>query len=96
MVLPIITDKGLTQQISLVISIETPYGKKADVEYLAPRLTDAYLQELYGRLGDGQDMQGGVIDIQAVKERLAVVTDKVLGKELVHDILLQVVHQAKR
>lgn len=94
--LPIITDQGLTQQVSLIVSLEIPYGKKAEVEGMTPRLADAYLQDLYGALGKGNAMMvNNVIDIQAVKKRLTHVTYKVLKEDQVHDVLLQVLQQRR-
>ncbi len=95
LVLPVITDRGLTQQVSLFVSLELPYGKMDDVEPFEPRLADAYLQDLYGALGAGGAMMtgGNLVDVQAIKQRLTSVTHKVLGTENVHDVLLQVVQQ---
>lgn len=95
--LPVITDQGVTQQVSLVVSLEVPYGKKAEVEGLSPRLADAYLQDLYGALGGKTNamMVNNVIDIQAVKQRLTNVTYKVLKEDQVHAVLLQVLQQRR-
>jgi flagellar FliL protein len=94
LILPVITDKGLTQQVSLMVSLELPYGKTEEVEPLEPKLTDAYLQDLYGALGAGTTMmRGGVIDVVALKARLLSVSQKVLGDDKFHDVLLQVVQQ---
>ena len=68
LILPIITDRGLTQQVSLVVSLELPFGEKKEIEEQEPRLADAYLQDLYGALGSGQAMmKGRMIDVYAVK-----------------------------
>ena len=93
--LPIITTKGLTQQVSLLVSLEVKYGDVDAISVYKPRLVDAYLQDLYGAIGAGYAlMQGGVIDIKQIKERLVGVTGKVLGPEhKVNDVLLQVVQQ---
>lgn len=93
--LPIITSKGLTQQVSLLVSLEITYGDKNAVIRYKPRLADAYLQDLYGALGTGVGlMRGNVIDVPQIKERLTSVTNKVLGPDLkVRDVLLQVVQQ---
>ena len=67
---------------------------KKEIEEQEPRLADAYLQDLYGALGSGQAMmKGRMIDVYAVKQRLTAVTEKVLGPDKVHDVLLQVVQQ---
>ncbi len=95
--LPIITARGLTQQVSLMIQLEVGYGQKGDIASYGPRLVDAYLQDLYGALGAGFGlMRGNVVDVRQIKQRLASVTDKVLGTDhKVHDVLLQVVQQEK-
>lgn len=93
-VLPIITDKGLTQQVTIVVSLEVPYDHKEEVATMEPKLTDAYLQELYGALGNGEAfMIGKVLNVAAVKEKIAKTTTRVLGEEKIHDVLLQVVQQ---
>jgi hypothetical protein len=93
--LPIITTNGLTQQVSLLVSLEVDFGKKDDIGVYKPRLADAYIQDLYGALGSGFAlMQGNIVDVRQIKQRLTSVTDKVLGPDhKVHDVLLQVVQQ---
>ena len=95
--LPVITTKGLTQQISLMVSLEIDYGQKEKISLYEPRLIDAYIQDLYGALGAGHAlMQGNLVDVQKIKSRLSSVTDKVLGSDIkVHDVLLQVLQQRR-
>lgn len=98
LILPVITPRGLTQQVSLVISLEIPYDDRAHVEHLLPKLTDAYIGELYGQLGIGGGLMTpqGALDPVEIKSRLSNTTDKVMGPEKVHDVLLQVVQQTGR
>ena len=93
--LPVITTKGLTQQVSLIISLEIASDQKGEISAFKPRLADAYIQDLYGALGAGHAMmRGNVIDVQQIKQRLTSVTGKVLGPDLkVHDVLLSVLQQ---
>jgi hypothetical protein len=94
LVLPVITNAGVTQQVSLLVSLELPYGKRDEIKYLEPRIADAYIQDLYGALSSGFAMTAtDVLDVQALKERLTMVTAKVLGPEAVRQVLLQVVQQ---
>ncbi len=96
LILPIISDTGVTQQVSLIVSLEMPFGKKKDVEAYSPRLADAYLQDLYGALGAGHAMmKNNVIDVMEVKRRLTEVTHKVVGQDMVHGVLLQVLQQRR-
>lgn len=93
--LPIITSRGITQQIRLMVQIEVEYGKKSDVEPYMPRLVDAYLQDLYGALSAGHGiMKNNFVDVIQVKQRLTSVTDKVLGEDhKAHGVLLQILQQ---
>lgn len=92
--LPILDKNGVSQIISIVISIEVKDEIAAkEVERLTPRLKDAYIQDMYGVLTKQAAMAGGVIQVGYIKNRLNQVTAKVMGKDKVNDVLLQVVQQ---
>jgi hypothetical protein len=92
--LPVITTRGLTQQVSLKVRLEVDWGKKEEIASFEPRLIDAYLQDLYGALSAGSMMKNNVVDIVQVKQRLTAVTDRVLGPEhKVREVLLEVLQQ---
>jgi flagellar FliL protein len=94
LLIPVINARGLSQQVSLVVSIEVPTGKLEEVALYAPRLTDAYIQDMYGVLSAGYGLvNGNVLNVSAIKQRLSKVTVNVLGEELVEDVLLQIVQQ---
>ena len=94
LILPIITKKGVTQVVSLVISLEIETGQSAEsVKLMKPRLKDAYIQDMYGVLNDKVALRGGVIRVDVIKDRLNKVSGDVLGEEVVRDVLLQVVQQ---
>lgn len=93
---PVVTDKGLVQQVSVSVSLECAPGKRDKIAAYRPKLMDAYLRELYGALGAGQAMiRNDVVDVEAVKLRLTDVTERVVGPDMVSDVLLQSVHQYK-
>jgi hypothetical protein len=93
--LPVITAKGLTQQVSIVVQLEIEWGKKDEIAPFEPRLIDAYLQDLYGALGAGHAlMKDDFVDVDQIKQRLTAVTDRVLGPDhKVHAVLLQALQQ---
>lgn len=94
LILPIIDENGISQVISLVIAIEVKdEPSTATVRKLSPRLKDAYIQDMYGVLNKRVAMQGGIVQVGMIKDRLNSVTRKVLGEDMVKDVLLQVVHQ---
>lgn len=93
-ILPIIDKTGVTQVVTLVVSLEVT--SEANAEYaqqLAPRLKDAYIQDMYGVLNRKASMEGGVIKVDQLKERLNRISTRVLGDNKVNSVLLQVVNQ---
>lgn len=96
LILPIIDDSGVTQTVSLVVAIEVADAiQEAQVKLLAPRLQDAYIQDMYGMLNRKASTEGGVIEVGKLKERLNRVTTGVLGEGAFNDVLLQVVNQRR-
>lgn len=94
LVLPIVDKNGVSQVISLVVSLEVKDELSAkEVERLTPRLKDAYIQDMYGVLTKQAAMEGGVVQVGYIKNRLNKVTMKVLGEDKVRGVLLQVVQQ---
>lgn len=96
LIFPVIGETGVTQTVSLVVSIEV--GSKeaaAEVERLSPRLKDAFIQDMYGALNRKDSMEKGVLKVAPLKARLNRVSVKVLGEEMVKDVLLQVVQQRR-
>lgn len=94
LVLPVLDEDGVSQIISLVVSFEVENELAVlEVQKLMPRLKDAFIQDMYGALGRDVAMEGGVLQVGAIKERLSKVSSKVLGDKIVKDVLLQVVQQ---
>jgi flagellar FliL protein len=93
-ILPIIDSTGVTQVVTLVISLEVIGEDNAEhATLMAPRLKDAYIQDMYGVLNRKASMEGGVIKVEELKERLNKISSKVLGDNKINDVLLQVVNQ---
>lgn len=93
-VLPIIDDSGVTQVVTLVVSLEVDGDENAlFAESMSPRLKDAFIQDMYGVLNRKASMEGGMIKVDELKERLTRLSVKVLGEEKINTVLLQVVNQ---
>lgn len=97
MIFPIINEQGVSQVVSLVVAIEVSDDAQAkQVTLLAPRLKDAYIQDMYGVLSyKAATSEGGVIEAVKLKKRLNAVTEKVLGHGAFNEVLLQVVNQRR-
>ncbi|MEM8833427.1 MAG: flagellar basal body-associated FliL family protein [Pseudomonadota bacterium] len=93
-VLPIIDSNGVSQVVTLVVSLEVNGDDNAEfAASMTPRLKDAYIQDMYGVLNRKASMEGGVIKVDELKERLNRISAKVLGENKVNSVLLQVVNQ---
>lgn len=94
LIFPVIGETGVTQTISLVVSIEVPSKEAAvEVERLSPRLKDAFIQDMYGALNRKNSMEKGVLKVGPLKARLNRISTQVLGEDKVNDVLLQIVSQ---
>lgn len=96
--LPVVSKDGIIQIINISVTLEVDNPEKAkEIEKFAPRLKDAFIQDMYGALSTKTGMSDkGVIDVEIVKKRLNKITVKVLGSESgVRDVLLQAVQQRK-
>lgn len=94
LILPIMDENGVSQIISLVVALEVKDEATAkEVEFMAPKIKDAYLQDMYGMLNRKAAMEGGAVQVGPIKARLNAITTRVMGEDKVSDVLLQVVQQ---
>lgn len=95
LMLPIIDDNGVNQVINLVVALEVADSASADkVRSLQPKLTDAFIMDMYGVLNYHAATSGGALQVGYIKERLNKISKEVMGdSESVRDVLLQVVQQ---
>ena len=94
LILPIIDTNGVNQVLSLVVSLEVSSFNNAEkVKTMRPKLTDAYIQDMYGILNEQVALQNGVLKVSVIKKRLMNVTEHIMGEDIVSDVLLQVVQQ---
>ena len=94
LILPIVDQNGVSQVVSLVIALEVPNSAAAaKVEHMEPKLKDAFIQDMYGVLNRHAALKGGVIQVSVIKKRLNRISTDIMGEEIIHDVLLQVVQQ---
>jgi flagellar FliL protein len=93
-ILPIIDTQGVSQVVTLIVSLEVDSEEKAKrAELLIPRLKDAFIQDMYGVLNRKAATSGGLVKVDQLKARLNRISIKVLGKGNINSVLLQVVNQ---
>lgn len=95
LILPIIDEYGVNQVVSLVLSLEVVNAEAAaKVESMKPRLNDAYIQNMYGLINQHvAHNKSGLIKVESLKKRLNKISENVMGKDVVNDVLLQVIQQ---
>lgn len=94
LMLPIVDRNGVSQMVRIVVSLQVADLPTAEeVRSLSPRLTDAYIQDMYGVLGRKAATPDGIIQVGYIKHRLHKATIAVLGEGKVQDVLLQHVQQ---
>ena len=92
--LPVIGEDGIDQFFSVLVTLEVADPIDADrVIAMAPRLNDAHLTELYGSLNARDITEDGILDLRQLKRRLVTVSNRVLGRDIVRDALIQTVSQ---
>jgi flagellar protein FliL len=94
MVLPIVTENGAEQIVTLLIIIQV---KDADVirslQEQMPRVQDAIFRVLYTGLSDGSLSRGNSVNLAKVKIRITNALGKLVDKKGIADILIQGVGQ---
>jgi flagellar FliL protein len=95
--LPVVNKKGVVQIINISITLEVEDAEKAkEIEKFAPRLKDAYIQDMYGALSSKTAMnEHGIVEVDVIKKRLNAITTKVIGEDIVRDVLLQAIQQRR-
>ncbi len=93
-IMPVIDKNGAQQLVVLVIDLQVRNFDVADKLHAnMPRVNDAILQALYGGLGEGTLRDGHLVNVVRVKKKIAKTIEKVLGPDLVTDVLIQAISQ---
>jgi hypothetical protein len=96
-ILPVFNGNRVTRQAGLAVTLELVKGKSeaADVQPKQRQLTDAFITELYGVYELRSDADR-VIDPALVKETLQGAGDRVLGKGVIQQVLIQQAFEGAR
>ncbi|MDR3515443.1 MAG: hypothetical protein P4M00_06490 [Azospirillaceae bacterium] len=94
LILPVIGKDRVDQVVTLVVALEVADdGVAAKIRAVMPRLEDACLQTLYGGFATGVLLDNGLVKVDEVKAKLTIAVQKLMGKDAIHDVLVQVVTQ---
>lgn len=92
--LPILGEEAVNQIIDIIVVLEVDDEATADrVISVAPRLTDAFMQDLYGDLHMQDLAPHGTVDVRRIKRRIVAAANRTLGEGVVNDALVQMLNQ---
>lgn len=86
--IPLITGGRSETFLMLSLRLHVDTGNKSQVTRAAPRLRDAYITGLIKELPKIQE-RSGRLDLASIKAVINVLTRKVLGDGVVHDVLIE-------
>lgn len=92
-VVPVIGAQRVEQFVTVVVTLEVNADQQPMAQANLPRISDAFLRTLYGAADDRSILQGNIVNIPAVKAKLLEAAGKVLGADIVQNVLVQVVVQ---
>lgn len=92
-VVPVIGENRVRQFVTVVVALEVDLEMQPTTQANLPRLSDAFLTTLYGAVDDRTIFRGQLVDLPALKAKLAEAATKVLGGHGVQDVLVQIVMQ---
>jgi len=94
MVLPVISESGVEQLVTIQIDVEVKDFDAADKMHTnMPRVMDALMSGLYGGLGQGSLRKGKLVDVSKVKAKATAALDHVMGDGDIKNVLVQGVSQ---
>lgn len=95
-VLPVITERGAEQIVTMLVDIQTKdYKAATNLHANMPRLRDAILYGLYGGLSDGSMRQKHALDLDKIKKLIRDRINRVFGEGQAVDVLVQAIAQRK-
>ncbi len=93
LVVPMLGPSRVVQFVTVVVTVEVVLDKQPMVQANQTRMTDAFLTTLYGAVEDKSALNGSLVNIPAVKDKLVEAATKVVGPGVVQNVLVQAVTQ---
>lgn len=95
-ILPVIGSNRVEQQITVVLMLQVADQEAAGkVQGKMPWVSDTFFTTLYGAIDEGHLLNGSLIDIPALKQRLISTSNKLVGKGVVKEVLIQTILQRR-
>jgi flagellar FliL protein len=93
MIMPVITDQGVEQLVTVIIDVEVKDFDTADMMHTKmPKIKDALMGALYGGLGQGTLRDGKIADVKKIKAKATAALTDVVG-DGIKEVLIQGISQ---
>lgn len=92
MMVPVIQDGELRRNISIVFRLEIHQDHEEEAKQRMSQLHDVYLRALYDLIPQQYETRE-TLDLRKIKDRLMVITERVVGKGVIKDILVLTVFE---
>jgi flagellar basal body-associated protein FliL len=95
MTISIFQDNRVAAMVQIHIKLETTdIDNVLKIKHMMPRINDAFMRELHGYI-PRLIRKTGRLDVQAIKARLMLLTEKVAEKGVITGVLIQSVNERK-
>jgi len=79
----------------VIVLMVRDQSAESQVNDRMPRVMDTFLTTLYGAIDEGEMINGSLVDVAGVKKRLQAACDRLLGSDVVKEVLVQTVLQRR-
>jgi hypothetical protein len=86
MLIPVIQDGELKRNVYIALRLEVTPDNKETVRLAMSRLHDVYMRALYDLVPEQYERRD-TLDLAKIRDRLMVLTDRVVGPDKVEDII---------
>ncbi|MFA4994574.1 MAG: hypothetical protein WC521_04640 [Bdellovibrionales bacterium] len=94
MVLPIISNDGIEQLVSLIVSVHVKDLDTANTLHKnMPRVVDSLLRHLYGGLDEGTLKKGKLVNLDRIKTTAKTAVGEIIGTENIREVLVEGIAQ---
>jgi flagellar basal body-associated protein FliL len=79
----------------VIVLLVSNQSAESQVNDRMPRVMDTFLTTLYASIDEGEMINGSLVNVGGVKKRLQAACDRLLGNDVVKEVLVQTVLQRR-
>ncbi|MEI6558583.1 MAG: hypothetical protein WCO00_09250 [Rhodospirillaceae bacterium] len=96
LVVPVVGAERVEQVITMVVSLLVKDQTAAStISERMARVTDTFMTSIYAAIDEGEILDGSLVKITGLKQRLQTVSNQLFGPDVVKEVLVQTVLQRR-